>query len=69
MKSIHFSQVPDMRGRRTMRYTDVVIEDLRSKALDDIHRREMRDWEEDRYWLEDVMATEDERLLCTECDQ
>lgn len=31
-----------MNGKLTMRYTDVVIEDLRPKVLEQIHQKEMR---------------------------
>lgn len=55
-KSIHFSQVPDMRGKVTMPFTDVTAENLRQKELARIHAGEMRDWEEDVY-------TEDEATL------
>lgn len=31
MKSIHFNQVPNMRGRKTMRFTDVTLFNAREK--------------------------------------
>lgn len=48
-KSIHFNQVPDMRGKRTMRFTDVVAENLKPKELARIHRKEMAAWDDDIY--------------------
>lgn len=43
MKSIHFNQVPDMRGKLTMRFTDMTAVDLRPKEVSRIHRKEMAD--------------------------
>lgn len=48
-KSIHFNQVPNMRGKLTMPFTDVVAENFRPKELSRIHRKEMREWEGDVY--------------------
>lgn len=48
-KSIHFNQVPNMRGKLTMPFTDVVAENFRPKELGRIHRQEMRDWQADVY--------------------
>jgi hypothetical protein len=31
MKSIHFNQVPDMRGKKTMKFTDVTVFNAREK--------------------------------------
>lgn len=46
-KSIHFAPVPNMQGKLTMRFTDVVAQDLRPKELARIQLKEMRDWEAD----------------------
>jgi hypothetical protein len=43
VKSIRFNQVPNMHGKRSMRFTDVVVWGLRSKMLDQIWRRELAD--------------------------
>lgn len=48
-KSIHFNQTPNMRGKLTMPFTDVMAENFRPKENDRIHRQEMRDWEADVY--------------------
>lgn len=48
-KSIHFSQIPNMRGKLTMPFSDVVAENFRPKELGRIHRQEMRDGREDPY--------------------
>lgn len=42
MKSIHFATPPTLNGKRTMRYTDVTVENFKPKMLGAIHRREMR---------------------------
>jgi hypothetical protein len=48
-KSIHFNQVPNMRGRLTMPFTDVTAENFKPRILKAIHAREMRDWRGDVY--------------------
>lgn len=48
-KSIHFAPVPDMRGRLTMRFTDVVAINLRPVIAEREARREMRDDREPYY--------------------
>ena len=42
-KSIHFAQVPDMRGKLSMRFTDVDAVDLRPALRRKMAEREMRD--------------------------
>jgi len=47
MKSIHFATPPTMHGKLTMRYTDVMLENLKPKMLAAIHREEMLGREQD----------------------
>lgn len=67
-KSIHFAAVPNMRGKLTMRFTDVVAEDLRPKEMARIHAKEMSEWEYDIYSeteaaFDEYLASDEYRLL------
>lgn len=42
MKSIHFAPVPNMKGKRTMRFTDVTAENYKERELAEMARREKR---------------------------
>lgn len=46
-KSIHFNQVPNMRGKLTMPFTDVHAINFKPKITKKIHEREMMDWHKD----------------------
>lgn len=48
-KSIHFAPVPNMRGKLTMRYTDVVAVNLRPAIAEKQAKREVRDYEASVY--------------------
>lgn len=45
-KSIHFNQVPNMRGKLTMPFTDVVAMNFKPKIIKKIHENEMLNWHE-----------------------
>lgn len=45
MKSIHFTQVPTMRGKKTKRVTDLVAENFREKLEDERRKREIIEYQ------------------------
>jgi hypothetical protein len=49
MKSIHFTQAPTMRGKRTKRYTDIVVENFKHRELAKVHQADMKTWD-DEFW-------------------
>lgn len=47
LKSIHFGTPPTMNGKRTMRFTDLVVENFKPKVLAAIHKQEMAGTEDE----------------------